>query len=105
MRRASTRHQEEGERSGLIHGVVADLEECHHGGMAISYEQALQVQSENQDRLMALEGVSAVGAKLGEDGPVLEVTLDPDAALPQGLDASEIDGVPLRVVRGRYTLQ
>jgi hypothetical protein len=36
---------------------------------------------------------------------VLEVTLDPDAALPQELDASEIDGVPLRVVRGRYTLQ
>lgn len=89
----------------MIHGVAAALEECHHDDMAISYEQALQVQSENQDRLMALEGVNAVGAKLGEDGPVLEVTLDPDAPLPHELEASEIDGVPLRVVRGRYTLQ
>lgn len=73
--------------------------------MAKSYDEALEVQSENQDRLMALDGVNAVGVKVGEDGPVLEVTVDPDADLPPELDEDDIDGVPLRVVRGRYTLQ
>src|SRR6478735_1896338 len=79
--------QEEGEPGPLIHGVSTDRAECHDGGMATtSYERALQVQSENQDRLMALDGVNAVGVKLGEDGTVLELTLDPDAGLPPELE-------------------
>jgi hypothetical protein len=74
--------------------------------MAKTYEEALAVQRANEDRLMGLDGVNAVGVKRAEDGThVLEVTLDPDADLPAELDHDEVDGVPLKVVRGRYTLQ
>jgi hypothetical protein len=73
--------------------------------MALTYDEALAVQRRHEARLMGLPGVNAVGVKQAAPGLVLEVTVSPDAALPEELDADELDGLPLKVVRGRYTLQ
>jgi hypothetical protein len=73
--------------------------------MAMSYEEALAVQRRHEEGIMAQEGVSAIGVKLRDDAFVLEVTLDPKAPVPHVLQGSDIDGLPLVVVRGRYELQ
>jgi hypothetical protein len=72
--------------------------------MAISYDDALAVQRRHESALLALPGVNAVGVKQRDEGLVLEVTTDEDAALPAPWNGEEIDGLPLRVVHGRYKL-
>jgi hypothetical protein len=72
--------------------------------MAISYDEAVAVQRRHERKLLALDGVSAVGVKQAEGRLVLEVTIDPDASLPEELGQEALDGLPLRIVRGRYTL-
>ncbi|WP_315092963.1 hypothetical protein [uncultured Cellulomonas sp.] len=73
--------------------------------MALTYDEAVAVQRAHEGHLMGLAGVNAVGVKQIDSGLVLEVTVSPDAALPAELDAAEVDGLPLKVVRGDYTLQ
>jgi len=73
--------------------------------MALTYDEAVAVQRRHEARLMALPGVNAVGVKQKTSGLVLEVTVSPDADVPAELDPAEIDGLPLVVVRGGYTLQ
>jgi hypothetical protein len=73
--------------------------------MALTYDEAVAVQREHEARLIELDGVNAVGVKQTDSGLVLEVTVSPDADLPAELDADELDGLPLKVVRGGYTLQ
>jgi hypothetical protein len=72
--------------------------------MEMSHADALAVQRRHEARLMALPGVNAVGVKQRDDRLVLEVSVDPDAALPAELDAPELDGLPLQVERQRYEL-
>ncbi|HET9649549.1 MAG TPA: hypothetical protein VFP34_15150 [Microlunatus sp.] len=72
--------------------------------MAISYDEAVAVQRRHERRLLALDGVSAVGVKQTQAGLVLEVTIDPDTPLPEELGQEALDGLPLRIVRGRFTL-
>jgi len=73
--------------------------------MALTYDEAVAVQRQHEARLIDLAGVNAVGVKQTDSGLVLEVTVSPDAAIPPELDATELDGLPLKVVRGDYTLQ
>ena len=73
--------------------------------MALTYDEAVAVQREHEARLIHLTGVNAVGVKQTDAGLVLEVTVAPEADLPDELDADELDGLPLKVVRGGYTLQ
>jgi len=73
--------------------------------MALTYDEAVAVQRRHEARIMALPGVNGVGVKQTASGPVLEVTVAPGGDLPSALAAAELDGVPLKVVRGRYTLQ
>jgi len=73
--------------------------------MAMSYEDAVAVQRRHEGRLLNLPGVNAVGVKVRDDRPVLEVSLDPETDLPEELNVSELDGLPLRVERQRYELQ
>jgi hypothetical protein len=72
--------------------------------MDMRYEDALAVQRRHEARLMALDGVNAVGVKLRGGRFVLEVSLDPDADLPSALTVPELDGLPLEVERRRYEL-
>lgn len=73
--------------------------------MALTYDEAVAVQREHQTRLLGLAGVTAVGVKQTGSGLVLEVTVAPDAELPVELDVAELEGLPVTVVRGGYTLQ
>ena len=73
--------------------------------MALTYDEAVAVQREHEAQLIQLTGVNAVGVKQTDAGLVLEVTVAPEADLPAELDADELDGLPLKVVRGGYTLQ
>ncbi|GEL98170.1 hypothetical protein [Cellulomonas terrae] len=73
--------------------------------MALTYDEAVAVQRQHEARLIELDGVNAVGVKQTDSGLVLEVTVSPDVDLPSELDAAELDGLPLKVVRGGYTLQ
>lgn len=73
--------------------------------MGMSYEDAVAVQRRHEGRLLSLPGVSAVGVKLRDDRPVLEVSLDPDVDVPDELNVPTLDGVPLRLERQRYELQ
>lgn len=73
--------------------------------MALTYDEAVVVQRQHEARLIELDGVNAVGVKQTDSGLVLEVTVSPDADLPDELDVAELDGLPLKVVRGGYTLQ
>lgn len=79
--------------------------ERDHGEVAMSHDEALEVQRRHEQRIMALPGVNAMGVKLGGDGLVLEVTVDSGAGIPEELDRPEIEGLPLVVARGRYELQ
>lgn len=71
----------------------------------MTYEQAVAVQRRHEQRLLALPGVSAVGAKIRGGSPALVVTLDEAAALPDELAVDELDGLALVVERGRYQAQ
>lgn len=52
---------------------------------------------------MSMPGVTGVGVVLRDGDLVLEVSVDPDAELPAHLARrTELDGVPLRVVRQRF---
>jgi hypothetical protein len=73
--------------------------------MGMTYDEAVQVQRAHEADLLGQAGVNAVGVKQIESGLVLEVMVDPDADLPAVLDTDEIDGLPLKVTRGGYTLQ
>lgn len=73
--------------------------------MALTYDEAVAVQREHEARLIELDGVNAVGVKQTDAGLVLEVTVSPDADLPPELDTDELDGLPLKIVRGGFTLQ
>ncbi|UJP40607.1 hypothetical protein [Cellulomonas palmilytica] len=72
--------------------------------MALTYDEAVAIQRRHEARLMALPGVNAVGVKQTSTGPVLEVTVAPDVDLAAELTVDEVGGVPLTVVRGRFTL-
>ncbi len=72
----------------------------------MSYEQAVAVQRRHEGRLLALPGVSAVGAVVRGDRVVLQVSVDPDQDVPPdlaGLD--ELDGLPVVIERARYEPQ
>jgi len=71
----------------------------------MSYEEAVDVQRRHEGRLLHLPGVTSVGVKRSGDDLVLEVAVDPDAAVPAELDVAELDGLPLKVERRRYDLQ
>lgn len=71
----------------------------------MTYDEAVAVQRTHERRLLGLDGVNAVGVKQSESGPVLEVTVDPERPLPAELGVDELDGLPVRIARGRYTLQ
>lgn len=73
--------------------------------MALTYDEAVAVQRQHEARLIGLAGVNAVGVKQSDSGLVLEVTVSAEAELPAELDVPELDGLPLKVVRGGYTLQ
>ena len=73
--------------------------------MALTYDEAVAVQRAHESRLLALDGVNAVGVRQTASGLVLEVTVAPDVELPAELRAAELGGLPLKVVRGRFTLQ
>ena len=73
--------------------------------MALTYDEAVAIQRQHEGRLLALDGVSAVGVKQTASGLVLEVTLAPEVDLPSELDTADLDGLPLKGVRGRFTLQ
>jgi hypothetical protein len=75
------------------------------GDMAMSYEDALEVQRRHEGRLLRLPGVTSVGVKRSGEDLVLEVAVDPDAAMPDELNAADLDGLPLKVERRRYDLQ
>lgn len=78
--------------------------QVHTVGMT-NYDEAVVVQRRHEDRLLALPGVSGVGVRLRDDRPVLVVTFDADADLPDDLRVPDIDGVELQVDRGRYQPQ
>ena len=74
--------------------------------MPMTYEEAVEVQRRHESDLMALPGVVGVSVVLAEDVMVLKISVDPDADLPAELvDVSELDGLPVSVVRERYELQ
>lgn len=72
--------------------------------MTASYEDVVAVQRRHEDELLALPGVTGVGAKLREGNAVLVVDVDPAAEVPQELRRDEIDGVTLVVERATYRL-
>lgn len=84
-----------------MHAIDARV---HTDGMT-SYDDAVVVQRRHEDRLLALPGVSGVGVRLRDDRPVLVVTFDPDAELPDDLRVPDIDGIELQIDRGRYEPQ
>lgn len=73
--------------------------------MAKTYKEAVEVQKKHEGALFALKGVNAVGVTHTESGPVIQVMVEDGAELPPELDTKEIDGVPLQVSRGGYSLQ
>lgn len=74
--------------------------------MAMTYEQAVQIQRRHEARLLALPGVGAVGAKLVGDRIVLAISVDPQVELPAELSGLEdLEGLPVVVERTRYELQ
>jgi len=62
-----------------------------------SYEAALEVQHRHESAIMAMPGVTAVGVKLRAGDLVLEVSVDPDAPVPPGLQELDLDDLPLVV--------
>lgn len=73
--------------------------------MAMSHDEAVEVQRRYEGRLMAVPGVNAVGVKLRDDQLVLEITADEGTALPDDLCGPELDGLRVVVTPGRYELQ
>jgi hypothetical protein len=73
--------------------------------MAMSYEDAVAVQRRHEGRLLRLPGVTAVGVKLRDGQPVLEVSVDPGVDVPAEVQVPDLDGLPLRVERQKYELQ
>lgn len=67
-----------------------------------TYDEAVDVQRRHEDRILAQPGVTGVSTVLRDGVPVLEVSVDPDAEVPELLRVAELDGVPLRVERRRY---
>lgn len=72
--------------------------------MAHSYDEVMAVQRRHQDELLALPGVTGVGAKLRDGEPVLVVDVDPDVEVPAELRREKIDGIALVVERATYRL-
>ena len=73
--------------------------------MTLSYDEAVAIQRAHESRIMALAGVNAVGVKIRDGVPVLEVSVDPDVDLPRELvDTRELDGLPVVIERQRYEL-
>jgi len=70
----------------------------------MSYDDALAVQRRHESELLRLPGVSAAGVKRRDDHFVLEVSVDPDAQLPDELTVPDLEGLPLEVARRRYEL-
>lgn len=80
------------------------LRGSNNGVMTASYDDAVAVQRRHEDELLALPGVTGVGAKLREGRAVLVVDVDPEAEVPQQLRRDEIDGIALVVERATYRL-
>ena len=70
----------------------------------MSYDDALAVQRRHEPELLRMPGVTAVGVKRHDDQFVLEVSVDPDAELPDELTVPDLEGLPLKVARRRYEL-
>lgn len=69
----------------------------------MSHEQAVLLQKRHEAHLMSLPGVTAVSVVLRDEALVLEVSVDPDAALAAELtELIDLDGLPVHVVRQRY---
>jgi len=73
--------------------------------MAKSYDEVVAVQRRNEGWIMTQPGVTGVSSVLRDGTPVLEVSVDPAAEIPERLQVAELDGVPLRVERRRYEPQ
>ncbi len=71
----------------------------------MSYGRAHDVQRRHQQQLLSLPGVSGVGVKMRDGSPVMVVTIDDGAEIPEALRAADIDGLQLTVERGRYRPQ
>jgi hypothetical protein len=74
--------------------------------MSMSYPEAVKIQRRHESDLMALPGVVGVSVVLADNVIVLKISVAPDAELPAELvGVSELDGLPVSVVRERYELQ
>lgn len=72
----------------------------------MSYEEAVNIQRRHEPALMSLSGVVGVSVVLADDALVLKISVDPETDLPAELaGVSELDGLPVSVVRERYELQ
>jgi hypothetical protein len=72
----------------------------------MTYDEALQVQRRHESELIHQPGVTAVIVKQRGEGPVLEVSVDPDMPLPDALTGlTQLEGLPVVIERQRYTLQ